>query len=245
MASKKTTTLKAKIRKPVPPRNNGKKYKKRTRTPINEWTGRPKEGTDAPVDIAENIAAEIVAGNINPTRTRVAAGSGRRGAPPEFLFKPGEVRNPTGRPRGALSLTARLRKMLALPVRFPGIRKADLNYTYADKMIEMAVAATARGDFKFFKEIFERIDGKVPDHVITESAKQMVGQQATAIATQLLEEVGKLVDRYLDDDQAEEFMGMLASSLAERFKHDNYYGTGPGSGSGADDEEAEEEEDGV
>jgi hypothetical protein len=196
---------------------------------------------DAPPNFAEHIAANIAAGNINPTQTRVAAGSGRHGAPPEFLFKPGEVHNPAGRRPGSLSLTARLRKMLALPVRFPGVRTADLNYTYADKMVEMAVAATARGDFKFFKEVFERIDGKVPDHIITESAKQMVSQQATSIATQLLEEVGKLIDRYLDDDRADEFMGLLASALAERFKHENYYGNRPDANADADEAEAENE----
>jgi hypothetical protein len=166
-------------------------------------------------DIAARMA-ETMTGEDRRSRAHQA----RVRALEQFQFKPGHKGGP-GRPKGSISLTTKLRKMLALPVRMPGRSKADTNYTYADRMLEMAVAAVSLGDFKFFKEIFERIDGKVPDHVITESTKQMVSQQAVSVAQEVIEEVGKIVDRFLDDTQSDQFMDALAEALAARFEKED------------------------
>jgi hypothetical protein len=78
-------------------------------------------------------------------------------APPkEFQFKPGHSGNPAGGKPGQ-TLTARLRKILDREV--SGKKIADL------LMEEMAKGAL-KGDFRFMQEIFNRIDGKVPDKVV-------------------------------------------------------------------------------
>ena len=70
-------------------------------------------------------------------------------------FPKGVSGNPAGRPPGE-SLTTKLRRVLDEP---------EGNGTKADKLIEMAVQAARGGDFRYFSEIFDRIDGKVPDRM--------------------------------------------------------------------------------
>jgi hypothetical protein len=88
--------------------------------------------------------------------TNKRAGRGGVVPPVEHQFKPGHSGNPKGRPPGK-SLTARLRKILDREV--SGRKIADL------LMEEMAKSAL-KGDFRFMQEIFNRIDGKVPDKVV-------------------------------------------------------------------------------
>lgn len=71
---------------------------------------------------------------------------------PDTQFKPGESGNPGGRPAGSLS--DRLRTLLASPTQD--------GKTVADKLLEAAIEASKKGDFRFFKEIFDRHDGPVP-----------------------------------------------------------------------------------
>jgi hypothetical protein len=95
-------------------------------------------------------------GNGHPkqAKNRVSSRSGT--APPaEHQFKPGTSGNPHGRPSGT-SLTAIIRSELAKPDRKHG--------TKADKLIAVAERQAMRGDFRFFKELIDRNDGKVPDH---------------------------------------------------------------------------------
>jgi hypothetical protein len=74
---------------------------------------------------------------------------------PDTQFQPGESGNPKGRPSG--SLGDRLRAVLAGPTKD--------GQTVGDKLIEAAVKHAAKGDFRFFKEIWDRHDGKIPDPV--------------------------------------------------------------------------------
>lgn len=68
-------------------------------------------------------------------------------------FKPGESGNPKGRPLG-VSLTRILREKL---------EKGKDGEKTAKALIDKAIAMAKKGDFRFFKEIYERIDGKVLD----------------------------------------------------------------------------------
>jgi hypothetical protein len=70
--------------------------------------------------------------------------------------KPGETHNPNGRPKGE-SLTTKIRRVLDEPDRKHG--------TKADALIAEAVKRARRGDFRFFKELIDRRDGKVPDRL--------------------------------------------------------------------------------
>jgi hypothetical protein len=76
-------------------------------------------------------------------------GANRRLPPIETRFKPGQSGNPAGRPTGT-SLTDRLRKL---------IEKDDGKG--AERIIDAAVRAAEDGDFRFFKEIMDRIDGPI------------------------------------------------------------------------------------
>ena len=133
----------------------------------------------------------------------------------EYQFKKGHAPTPGGgRPKGSISITARVRRLMLLPVRFPGKKNINQDYTYADLLAEMAMKAAANQDFRFFKEMWDRIDGKVPDHVVMESTRRMVAQEAATLAQDLLGVVGDVIDEYLDDDRAEAFM----IALGERFE---------------------------
>lgn len=84
---------------------------------------------------------------------REKVGPGR--PPREHRFKPG---NPGGgRPPGT-SLTAIIKRVLAEP---------EGNGTKADKLIAMAEKRARKGDFRFFKELIDRNDGKVPDQAVS------------------------------------------------------------------------------
>jgi hypothetical protein len=67
--------------------------------------------------------------------------------------------NPGGRPKGPKTLTSTLRQLLREP------DPQDPTLTRGDRLIQIAYVHAAKGNFQFFKEIFERNDGKVPDRV--------------------------------------------------------------------------------
>jgi hypothetical protein len=72
---------------------------------------------------------------------------------PNPPWKPGQSGNPKGRPKGK-SITTQLRKLMD-----EGLEGRDL----ADAMAKAAYKAALKGDHRFWKEIIERLDGKVPD----------------------------------------------------------------------------------
>jgi len=86
--------------------------------------------------------------------------------PKEHQWKPGQSGNPKGGKRGP-HLTTLLREALSQP---------DEDYgTKAEKLIAVAMKYAQKGDFRFFKEIMERIEGKVPDQTdITTQGQRIV-----------------------------------------------------------------------
>jgi hypothetical protein len=64
-------------------------------------------------------------------------------------FKPGQSGNPAGRPKGT-DLTTRLRKI---------VEESDQGV--ADALMRAAVKAALKGDYRFWKEILDRLDGPV------------------------------------------------------------------------------------
>ena len=70
-------------------------------------------------------------------------------------WKPGQSGNPAGRP--AYSLTTILRRAL---------QKKKSSKEVGEELIAAAIKHAQDGDYKFFEEIFARIDGKVPDRFI-------------------------------------------------------------------------------
>lgn len=64
-------------------------------------------------------------------------------------FKKGQSGNPSGKPKGTLSITAQLRKLL----------QSDDGEAFAKAFMKFAKS----GKFPFAKEVIDRIDGKLPD----------------------------------------------------------------------------------
>lgn len=70
-------------------------------------------------------------------------------------FVKGDPRiNRKGRPKGT-GITDRLRKIVEI----------DNDGAAADALAKLCVSRAASGDFKFFKELIDRLDGKVADQV--------------------------------------------------------------------------------
>lgn len=77
----------------------------------------------------------------------------------------GQSGNPGGIPKGASkSLTTILKEVL---MEYADGRRRKT--TKAEALIRSAFDNALKGDFKFFKEIYERIEGKVPDRVAVAS----------------------------------------------------------------------------
>jgi len=68
-------------------------------------------------------------------------------------FEPGQSGNPNGRPKGT-GLSDRLREI---------IDKNDGEI--ADALVKAAVKAALKGDFRFWQEIINRVEGKVADQI--------------------------------------------------------------------------------
>jgi hypothetical protein len=78
--------------------------------------------------------------------------------PARTRFAKGQSGNRNGRPKGT-SLTEIIKRVLAEPDKKHG--------TKADALIAMAEKRARKGDFRFFKELIDRNDGKVADQNVT------------------------------------------------------------------------------
>ncbi len=134
----------------------------------------------------------------------------------KYQFQPGQSGNPSGQPKGMISLTRKLKKLMTMPVRIKGVA-FNPDRHYADLFVELAVVAATTGDFKFFKEVFDRLDGKVPDHVVMEGTKRMVAQEAANLAQDLLGLIEEVATSMLADSIADMFMVTLGRKFEEAF----------------------------
>ena len=89
-----------------------------------------------------------------PDEYRSKNGQVKKGVP--TAFKKGNRANPGGRPKGR-SMTAMMNKMLER-----GVDRGDGQMVeFVQILIERGIAEAAKGNFKYWKEIFDRCDGKV------------------------------------------------------------------------------------
>lgn len=84
------------------------------------------------------------------------------GKPPPMhtRWKKGHSGNPKGRPKGT-GVTDRIKAILDQETKNGG--------TVADAMARAAIRAALGGDFRFWQEIVNRSDGKVPDQIQSET----------------------------------------------------------------------------
>ncbi len=99
----------------------------------------------------------------------------------EYNFKPGVSGNPKGRPKGALSIVAELRKRLAdYPMGEHGIRGAR---TYLEVLTDRIMQkAVDEGDTSIMKDLIDRIDGKPQQNVDVTTQGQPIIQISEDIA---------------------------------------------------------------
>ena len=82
-------------------------------------------------------------------------------------FKPGQSGNPKGRPKGS-GVTDQLKALLAKEVDGQPI---------AEAIAKVIMKRALKGDYKFVKEILDRVEGKVTDNVKLEGEMRMVHQR--------------------------------------------------------------------
>ena len=137
----------------------------------------------------------------------------------EFTWRPGQSGNLKGRPKGIVNLTGRLRAVLTTPIdngRKP--KKGEPRQTYADELMALAVQAARKGDYRFFQHIYERMEGKVPEHLVIEAAKKMVAQEAEALAMRLVKIATDTAEEVFGPASAQKYREKLAAVVTERFK---------------------------
>jgi len=74
--------------------------------------------------------------------------------PKEYRWKPGQSGNPRGVPKGTVFLTDYLRKLLKMN-----------DYQAAKVLCHIILEKAMEGDFKFVKEVWDRMDGPVRQEV--------------------------------------------------------------------------------
>ena len=82
----------------------------------------------------------------------------RRGAPPEYLFKPGQSGNPAGRPKGAKNFTTLFEKAVKEVA-----KKLELGEdpdSVEVEIIKRGIKEALAGKYPFYKDIFDRIYGQ-------------------------------------------------------------------------------------
>jgi len=82
----------------------------------------------------------------------------RRGAPPEYLFKPGQSGNPAGRPKGTKNFTTLFEKAVKEVA-----KKLELGKdpdAVEIEIIKRGIKEALAGKYPFYKDILDRIYGQ-------------------------------------------------------------------------------------
>jgi hypothetical protein len=74
----------------------------------------------------------------------------------DHQWKKGVSGNPSGRPKGSISLEAELRKRL---------NNGEEGEKIVEGLVTRALRSALNGDWRFFNMILERVDGKVADRI--------------------------------------------------------------------------------
>lgn len=114
-------------------------------------------------------------------------------------IKPGEVRNPHGRPKKENCLTSVLKSELCkIPEQLPNSKPNTDKLTWAQILGAQAIQHAAKGNSPYYKEILDRVEGKV---------KEQVEQTIKVVKTEDLPVIERktrvklLLDRYLQADK--------------------------------------------
>ena len=188
-----------------------KHKRKRQAVPLPDLPGIPKQGRNS-----EHSPAR---GPGRPSRFDQSEESFLRNVPEnlkQYAWRPGQSGNKNGRPKGAINLTGRLRGILSMPIEGREKEKGKPAVTYADELMALAVQAARRGDYRFFQHIYERVEGKIPDHVVIEEVQQLVAQESDKTTEEVVKIVTEVALQELGEKRAEVFREKLTSAMSEK-----------------------------
>ncbi len=78
-----------------------------------------------------------------------------------WLFKPGQSGNPKGRPKGTTDFKTKFRKAIEALAEKNEITGDELEL----QIIQKGIASARKGDYKFYKDLFDRVYGKPQQNV--------------------------------------------------------------------------------
>lgn len=93
--------------------------------------------------------------------------------------------------------------------------------TIGRQIIKTAVTAAKNGNFMFFKEIIDRIDGKVPERLMIDMTERMVKDQAAKLCETILEETEKVCREFVPADRLTEVVFKIGEALFKRLYQKN------------------------
>ena len=96
----------------------------------------------------------------------------RRGAPPEYLFKPGQSGNPAGRPKGSKNFTTLFEKAVK-----DVAKKLELGEdpdSVEVEIIKRGIKEALAGKYPFYKDIFDRVYGQPKSNVDITSGDEKI-----------------------------------------------------------------------
>jgi len=96
----------------------------------------------------------------------------RRGAPPEYLFKPGQSGNPAGRPKGVKNFTTLFEKAVKEVA-----KKLELGEdpdAVEIEIIKRGIKEALAGKYQFYKDIFDRVYGQPKGNIDITSGDEKI-----------------------------------------------------------------------
>ena len=207
-----------------------KVHKRKLRSALLDKTKRTREKQQAPKHApaftprrnkpSDNAGRLPARGSGRPSRFDLDEESFLKNVPEQlkqYAFRPGnQMAKGHGRPKNSISLTTRLRGLLATPIEGRAHPKGKARVTYADELMSLALQAARRGDYRFFEHIYSRVEGKIPDHVVLEQVQQMLGQESEKLTADLVKIVGEVAIEELGEKRALVLSAKLITRIDEK-----------------------------
>lgn len=118
-------------------------------------------------------------------------------------FKPGEVTNPNGRPKGIPNAATRYRRFLELSQAGKNPVTGDAEtFTVAELMDLQQIKRALDGDLAAYREILDRLEGKAKQP--TEMKLEIDGVEGTTVTPEMIAQIDRLLsgEQTTDDEGA-------------------------------------------
>jgi len=112
--------------------------------------------------------------------------------------------------RGFVTLTAALRRIVH--------RRHVSGKTVGEFLCEVATDQAAKGNFAFYKEIFDRLDGKIPEQLVISNMQRSMVQQAALIADGVVAAVQTVIPLYVEKVKVPEILEEIRKEIKKELK---------------------------